>query len=81
MIGDVILFVFCHFWQGVIGFQDWQSFAEKLERLRLDHLTEKIRINVKKSFLVVDLLILFSNHIWNKNGDFVCLSVSVCLSV
>ena len=50
VVGDVILFVFCNFWQRVVRLQDWKRLAEELQRLRLNHLTV---VKAKRKLLAI----------------------------
>ena len=38
VVHDVGIFVLRNFWQSVVSFQDWQRFAEEIQRLVFDQL-------------------------------------------
>ncbi len=40
MIRNVIFLVFRNFGKGIVGFQDWKSFAEEIQSLCFDHIAE-----------------------------------------
>ena len=38
MVGDVVVFVLCHLWQGIVGLEDGQGFAEVLQCFGLEQI-------------------------------------------